>query len=395
VELQVEYLNNCGLIEICAIATGSGPYSYQWCSGESNACLVSQLTPCVPTEFCVSVTCSDGTVATATQVYTVQDSTPPVITCPANATVQCGNPTTPAATGTATGTDACGTVTITSTDVFVSACGNTGVITRTWRATDACGNTATCNQIITIIDSTPPGITCAAQTTPISCPATPVWVAPTATDACSTVPPVITFMDVFVAGTCPGTGTHTRTWRATDACNNTATCSRSIVVQDVTPPVITCAAQTTPINCPATPVWVAPTATDNCDATPTITFVDAFVAGACAGTGTHTRTWTATDDCGNTATCSRSIVVQDVTAPVITCAAQTTPINCPATPVWVAPTATDACSTVPPVITFVDVFVAGACPGTGTHTRTWRATVRQPQSGLRQRQRIIAMLLQQ
>jgi hypothetical protein len=63
----------------------------------------------------------------------------------------------------------------------------------------------------------------------------------------------------------------------------------------------------------------------------TITFSDVSTPGTCIGTYSTTRTWTATDDCGNTATCSGTIIVQDVTPPTITCVAQTSPINCPAT----------------------------------------------------------------
>jgi hypothetical protein len=50
----------------------------------------------------------------------------------------------------------------------------------------------------------------------------------------------LTFTDITTPGTCPGTFSVTRTWTATDDCGNTATCSGTIVVQDVTPPTITC-----------------------------------------------------------------------------------------------------------------------------------------------------------
>src|SRR5204863_3996726 len=104
-------------------------------------------------------------------------TTKPTITCPANTTVECTGDTTPATQGFATGSDTCGNVAITHTDAFAAGSGNTGVISRTWKATDDCGNFATCVQTITVVDTTKPSITGPANTT-VECtgdtsPATP------------------------------------------------------------------------------------------------------------------------------------------------------------------------------------------------------------------------------
>ena len=311
---------------------------------------------------------------TCVQIITVIDTTAPVITCPIDITLECSDSTDPLNTGTASATDNCDTEpAITFGDVITAgSCPQASTITRTWTATDACGNSSTCNQILLIQDTTPPTITCAVQTTPINCPAIPVFIPPTATDACDATV-TVTFNDATTQGSCAGTYNVTRTWTASDDCGNTATCSGTIVVQDVTPPTITCEAQTTPIDCPAVPVFTPPTATDACDATVTITFTDATTQGTCAGTYSVTRTWTATDDCGNTATCSGTIVVRDITSPTITCVAQTTPIDCPAVPVFTPPTATDACDATV-TITFTDATTPGSCAGTYSVTRTWTAT---------------------
>ena len=65
--------------------------------------------------------------------------------------------------------------------------------------------------------------------------------------------------------------------------------------------------------------------------------------GDCAGEYSVTRTWTATDACGNTSTASQTINVIDVTAPVIAALPGPRTIECPATPVFATATATDAC----------------------------------------------------
>jgi len=305
----------------------------------------------------------------------VSDGQAPVITCPAAPTSPINCPATPSF-GTATATDNCGTPGITFSDVTTpGTCAGNYTVTRKWTATDACGNTATCSQSVVVRDITSPTITCpAAPTSPINCPATPVFGTATATDACDATVD-ITFSDVDVAGTCAGTYTRTRKWTARDDCGNTATCSQSVVVRDITPPTITCpAAPTSPISCPATPVFGTATAVDGCDANVDVTFSDSDAPGTCAGTYTRTRKWTATDDCGNTATCSQSVVVRDITPPTITCpAAPTSPINCPATPVFGTATAVDGCDANVDV-TFSDSDAPGTCAGSYTRTRKWTAT---------------------
>src|SRR5207247_3416178 len=89
----------------------------------------------------------------------------PSITCPANNPVESKGDTIPAATGSATGSYTFSLLAALPIYSFTSACGNTGTITRTWKATDDCGNSDTCIQTVTIIDTTKPSITCPANKT--------------------------------------------------------------------------------------------------------------------------------------------------------------------------------------------------------------------------------------
>src|SRR5204862_105241 len=122
------------------------------------------------------------------------------------------------------------------------------------------------------------------------------------------------------------------------------------------------------IDCPAAPSFSSPTASDNCSAT--LTYADATTSGSCAGNYSVTRTWTATDPSGHTATASQTITVQDVTPPSIGAAGADATIDCPDSPSFTAPTASDECSAAT-VNVVSDVTTPGCSAGTYTRTITW------------------------
>src|SRR5690606_29701214 len=68
-----------------------------------------------------------GNISSESATVTIEDTTDPVVTCPADVTVQCGDATDPSATGTATATDVCNPngVTVTYSDVLVTGCTST------------------------------------------------------------------------------------------------------------------------------------------------------------------------------------------------------------------------------------------------------------------------------
>src|SRR5207249_4715428 len=146
----------------------------------------------------------------------------------------------------------------------------------------------------------------------IDCPATPVFTAPTATDNCDPAPSVVEVSDLTTSGTCANTYTRTKTWKAVDVCGNeSGTVSQTITVQDITAPVITSCPGPKLLNCcdPTDPDQSGTaTATDNCS-TPVISYNDVTNAGNCALNYVITRTWTATDACGNHSSCEQTITV--------------------------------------------------------------------------------------
>ncbi len=313
-----------------------------------------------------------GNTSEASQKINVQDVTAPVIAAlPAETTINC--PAVPEF-AVASATDNCGSdFTLTFADVTTpGACAGSYSVTRTWTATDACGNTSEASQKINVQDVTAPVIAALPAETTINCPAVPEFAVASATDNCGS-DFTLTFADITTPGACAGSYSVTRTWTATDACGNTSEASQKINVQDVTAPVIAALPAETTINCPAVPEFAVASATDNCGSDFTLTFADITTPGACAGSYSVTRTWTATDACGNTSEASQKINVQDVTAPVIAALPAETTINCPAVPEFAVASATDNCGS-DFTLTFADVTTPGACAGSYSVTRTWTAT---------------------
>ena len=108
-----------------------------------------------------------------------------------------------------------------------------------------------------------------------------------------------------------------RTWIATNACGDRASATQTLIVRDTTAPTITAPLDLT-LNCgDSTDTVVTGTATisDNCDSAPTLSFTDSLPPGTCPLI--ITRTWTATDACGNSAMADQilSIAPRLVTVP--------------------------------------------------------------------------------
>jgi len=108
-------------------------------------------------EFSVRLTVKKpGDTKTCWATVRVRDCTPPVITCPEDGKVFCGESTSPNDLGRATATDNCDTnVKISYSDTIVpgdcAANRFDSVIRRRWRARDNDCNTSTCTQLIDVV----------------------------------------------------------------------------------------------------------------------------------------------------------------------------------------------------------------------------------------------------
>ena len=273
-----------------------------------------------------------------------------------------------------TATDGCGnTISVPGTDVITAgSCPNSFTIIRTWTVQDPCGYTISASQTINVNDTIAPSFvgTLPANVT-VQCSSIPNAPTLTATDNCGTA--TVSYNETSAPGTCSGSYTLTRTWTATDGCGLTAVHVQTITVQDTTAPTfVEALPANATVECSAIPTAPVLTATDNCG-TATVSYAETSAPGTCAGNYILTRTWTATDGCGLTATHVQTITIQDTTAPVFDAAVPAdVTVSCGSIPTAVTMTATDSCGNA--TVSVTEVATPGACAGDSVITRTWTAT---------------------
>jgi hypothetical protein len=162
------------------------------------------------------------------------DTTAPVVTPPADVSVEATGPQTTVTIGTATATDAVGVVSLVNNAPATFPLGTTVV---TWTATDAAGNAGTATQSVTINDTTPPTLTLPNMTVEGTSDSGAVvsYTLLTATDIVDPSPSVICTPpsgSTFVLGSASVNCT------ATDAEGNSSSDSFTVTVEDTTAPTI-------------------------------------------------------------------------------------------------------------------------------------------------------------
>jgi len=272
--------------------------------------------------------CNNETVVE--QVINVLDTTAPTfVNCPESVTIQCHEEI-PALTEDVQAVDNCaGDVTVQylgEEEEVESNCYRT--ITRTWAATDECGNIQPCVQVITIVDTTAPVLSGLPESEEISVECTDISV------ECTDIPeaPVVTVSDncdqevtveyteTIEEGDCPSNYTIIRNWTSVDNCQNVASFTQYINVDDTTAPVFD--PYQIYIHAECDEEVAALTATDNCGDVEVTLIYECYLAGGCLGM--HYRIYEAVDECGNVSTADECgnvstaehfIAIQDHTAP--------------------------------------------------------------------------------
>ncbi len=285
------------------------------------------------------------------------------------------------------------------TDNVIETCGNSYKIVRSWTILDWCNNSTTptntilAEQIIKIQDVTPPTITCPANfevsTNTDDCTADFALPAATITDNCGTfTSQVFSPSGPITDGQASGfdIGTHLFIFSATDECGNLADCPTSVTVTDEENPIMVCDEITqTTLSLEGTAEIEAATFDDGSyDACTPINLLVRRVDEGGIFTPTVILTCAdaaapvlvelqGTDAFGNSNTCEIQILIEDNSAPTISCAPNDITIDCSQNfeDFFTVPTITESCGVFP--TSQVTNNVINSC-GQGIATRTYSIT---------------------
>jgi hypothetical protein len=243
--------------------------------------------------------------------------------------------------------------------------------------TDPSGAADTCETTVTVVDNTPPTVTCPGAES-VQCaadiPAVDVNDV-TYSDNCPGGA-VTHVSDVISDSTCPNHFTITRTYRGTDDAGNHTDCTQTITIDDNTVPTLTCEPDTVQCVADVPPVDVNDvTASDNCGGTVEVTHISDSELSPDSCGGKIIRTYRGVDECGNEAFCEQEIVVDDTTRPAIVSCPGDMTVDCeadiPAADDGLV-VATDNCGGEVTITHSTGSLVGGSCGG--TVERTYRAT---------------------
>ncbi|MEM9050687.1 MAG: HYR domain-containing protein [Bacteroidota bacterium] len=314
---------------------------------------------------------------------TVLENVDPTITCPADISID-SEPSLCGATVIYTppvGLDNCtGASTSLTSGLGSGAFFPVGITTEEYTVTDLSGNTAICSFTVTVNDVELPVLDCPADITITSelglCEATVSFNLPDVTDNCDD-----DIIPIQVSGPPSGTafpvGTTEVIFEATDMGGNTGTCSFNVTVIDEEDPEITCPDNieiSAGVECSTVVNFPIATAIDNCNVA-SIAQIEGPASGSEFPVGETTIIFEATDDFGNTDTCSFTITVTEDDPPTIICpddlTVESEPGLCEAVVTYDPPIASDDCDDV--TVSLIGGISSGDVFPVGTTVNTFQA----------------------
>ena len=249
-----------------------------------------------------------GNTASVSRTITQIDDAGPQPVSPLNdAEVSCDGALTPATPEFA---DACSAVVDVQVEVALPSeeCGATGLYI--WTALDACGNSTVIVQNVTVVDTDAPVFAEAPTSFELMCGDALPAATLTAIDNCSGVD--LTYEDVEMpTEACAGV---VRTYTALDACGNVATFTQTFTFVDSEAPELSAYPSNVDGSCTVALDPPVITATDNCDAEVEVSLAETITPLDCGIQ--MLRTWTATDQCGNTVSHTQSLTLSDTAPPI-------------------------------------------------------------------------------
>jgi gliding motility-associated-like protein len=319
-----------------------------------------------------SVTDDCGNSIDVTQLITVNDITLPTASDPATLSVQCIEDAVVDITVVTDEADNCTSdplVEFVSDDSDGNSCPET--ITRIYSVSDDCGNRIEVTQIIIVDDNTDPTAPSLGSINVQCLPEPDINLVVGEADNCTRFPIVAFVGDASDGLSCPET--ITRTYSVTDDCGNSIDVTQTIIVNDITLPTASNPASLS-VQCisdvPAPNILVVTDEADNCTENPTV----ALVSNVSNGSNCPeiiTRTYSVTDDCGNSIDVTHTITVDDVTDPTASNPASLS-VQCisdvPAPDITVVIDEADNCTAFPSVAFVSDVSDGNTCPEVITRT---------------------------
>jgi hypothetical protein len=330
---------------------------------------------------------TSGNVVVAHQMVTITDTGSPTFSNdplpPTVVTVECTDiPTAP----TLIGDDDCGNAQVNYQENIEPHSCTPYDITREWTVTDDCGSSSTYTQVITVVDTVDPVLSGIPDDETRECKDLSPTPVVTIADDCDNIALVVPSEDT-TAGTCTESSILLRTWTVTDCSGNIVndlTQSQEVTYLDRTPPTLsglTSDNRDITVTCPsAEPPVPTLTANDNCDPNPILAPSTITLSQVNSDNYVVERSWTVTDNCGNSVEDSQTLHFEDVDTPTITCAL-TQRVDCsditdvsPIINFAIPPFAYDACSAVTVTgPTFVEKINEN-CQGEYENVYSWTVT---------------------